>query len=151
MTEDQARFPERSSFRYFTQQPTRWGDADALGHINNVLFIRYIESGRLDYFEQLCGITLEAGIHEGFVIADLRVSFLRQVHHPSELVVATGVSRLGNSSFDVLAGIFVENESDPVFTSKGICVWFDFDKNASKAIPTDIRNTIINFEKGRLS
>lgn len=151
MTAEQTKQAEQASFRLFTSQPTRWGDADALGHINNVMFIRYIESGRLDYFERLCGIKLEPGIRQGFVLADLRVSFLKQVHHPSELVVATRVSRLGNSSFDVEASIFIDNESEAVFTSKGICVWFDFERNTSKPIPADIRNIIINFEQGTLS
>ena len=141
----------REDYRFFTPQPTRWGDADALGHINNVMFVRYIESGRLDYFQQLCGMKLEPGIKQGFVLADLQVSFLQQVHHPSELVVATRVSRLGNSSFDVDASIFIDSQNDSVFTSKAVCVWFDFEKNASQSIPDESRDAIINFEKRALS
>jgi len=140
----------REDFRFFTPQPTRWGDADALGHINNVMFLRYIESGRLDYFEQLCGMKLEPGIKQGFVLADLRVSFLHQVHHPSELVVATRVSRLGNSSFDVDASIFIDEQSDSVFISKAVCVWFDFEKHASLSILDESRDAITKFEKGVL-
>jgi len=148
---DRRVLPRYSDYRLFTPQPTRWGDADALGHINNVMFVRYIESGRLDYFDRLCGMKLEPGLKRGFVLADLQVSFLQQVHHPSELIVATRVSRLGNSSFDVDASIFIKDQKDPVFTSKGICVWFDFDRNASQPVPAEIRDAIIKFEEGTVS
>ena len=42
----------RPGFRFFTPTPTRWGDCDMFGHVNNVQFVRYYESGRLDYFHR---------------------------------------------------------------------------------------------------
>jgi len=33
----------RSQFRFFTPTPTRWGDCDRFGHVNNVLFVRYLD------------------------------------------------------------------------------------------------------------
>ena len=44
----------RDGFRFFTASPTRWGDCDKFGHVNNVKFVRYYEAGRLDYFDS-CG------------------------------------------------------------------------------------------------
>ena len=141
---------KREDYRFFSPMPTRWGDADALGHINNVQFVRFIENGRLAYFEQLCGLRLEPGVSQGFVIASLQVDFLSQVHHPAELEVGTRVSRLGNSSFDVEASIFFKDHHEPVFTSIGICVWYDFDRNRSQPIPEQTREAIVNFEEGAL-
>ena len=48
----------RPRFRFFTPTPTRWGDCDRLGHVNNVQFVRYFESGRLDYFHQRLDVEL---------------------------------------------------------------------------------------------
>jgi len=143
--------PIRTDYRLFTSTPTRWGDADALGHINNVMLLRYIESGRLDYFERLCDISLAAGLEKGFVIAGLEVGFISQVHHSSALEVGTRVSRLRNSSFDVEASIFQPGDDSPVLTTKAVCVWMDLVNNRSQSIPDDVRQTIINFEQRDLS
>lgn len=143
--------PTRSDYRLFTPTPTQWGDCDALGHINNVMLLRYIESGRLDYFVRLCGFSLAPGMEQGFVIANLEVGFLNQVHHPSALEVGTRIVRLGNSSFDVDACIFQPGEDSPVLTTKAVCVWLDLVKNSSQRIPDDVRQTIIEFEQEDLS
>ena len=116
----------RSDYRFFTQVPTRWGDADALGHINNALFVRYVESGRVDYFHRICEMNLSPGEPQGLVMANFEIAFVHQVHHPAALEVASRVSRLGNSSFDVECSIFMPDDEDPVIFSKAICVWFDF-------------------------
>ena len=142
---------KRSDYKLFTPTPTQWGDCDALGHINNVMLLRYIESGRLDYFVRLCDFSLTPGMKQGFVIANLEVGFVSQVLHPSALEVGTRISRLGNSSFDVDASIFLPGEDSPVLTSKGVCVWLDMVNNCSQRIPDDVRQTIIEFEQGDLA
>lgn len=45
--------PVRSDFRFFHALVPRWGDMDALAHVNNVKFFTYDESARLEYFRQL--------------------------------------------------------------------------------------------------
>ena len=90
----------RDGFRFFTATPTRWGDCDMFGHVNNVQFVRYFESGRLDYFHRLLELASGPDVVNSLIIADIHVTFLRQIHHPSALEVGTRISRLGNSSFD---------------------------------------------------
>ena len=45
----------RTDFRHVTPVTVHWGDMDALGHVNNVIFFRYVESGRISYFNELAG------------------------------------------------------------------------------------------------
>jgi acyl-CoA thioester hydrolase len=136
----------RSGFRFFTPTPTRWGDCDMLGHINNVEYLRYYESSRLDYFQQVLGIS--AGLERGdsLILADIHVTFLAQVHHPCALEVGTRISRLGNSSFDVESGVFVPGEERPASIAHATSVWFDYAENHSRPIPPAARETIQQFE-----
>ncbi len=151
MPEDKAELKlNRSDYQLITAVPTRWGDADALGHINNAMLVRYLESGRIDYFQQVCHLSLAGGEPNGFIIANLNIGFVKQIHHPADLEVATRISRLGNSSFDVDAVIFNKGENSPLITSRSICVWFDLQSNASLRLPDPVRNTILNFEQGVL-
>ncbi len=139
---------DRADYNLFTSVPTRWGDCDALGHINNAMLVRYLESGRIDYFQQVCQLSLAGGEPYGFIIANLEIGFVKQVHHPSNLEIATRISRLGNSSFDVDAIIFNQGDNIPLITSRGVCVWFDLQNNNSVKLPDDIRNTIMTFQQG---
>ena len=136
----------RSGFRFFTPTPTRWGDCDMLGHINNVEYLRYYESARLDYFQQVLGVSPGTGPGDSVILADIHVTFLNQVHHPSALEVGTRICRLGNSSFDVESGVFVPGEERPASIATATSVWFDYAENRNRPIPAAARATIQQFE-----
>ena len=116
------------------------------GHINNVQFVRYYESGRLDYFHRLLELNVGPGGVSSLIIADIHVTFLRQINHPDALEVGSRISRLGNSSFDFEAAIFNENEDEPYSTATAACVWFNYRDNSSTPIPAAERATIKQFE-----
>jgi acyl-CoA thioester hydrolase len=136
---------DRANFNFFTSVPTRWGDADMLGHINNVIFVRYIESGRLDYFDRVLGLKFKQPLGQGILVADMQVSYLSQAHHPINFEVATRVSRIGNTSFDVSANIYDENGT-AVVASKAVCVWFDFALDQKQSVPLAAREAVFDLE-----
>ena len=136
----------RPDFRFFTATPTRWGDCDMFGHVNNVQFVRYYESGRLDYFHRVLEMPAHYDPQQTLIIADIHVTFLRQIHHPCALEVGSRISRLGNSSFDFEAAIFAPGDDKPYSTAKAACVWFDYQANHSLSIPPRERATIQKFE-----
>lgn len=136
----------RPGFKFFTPTPTRWGDCDMLGHINNVEYLRYYESARLDYFQQVLGVSPGTGPGDSVILADIHVTFLSQVHHPCALEVGTRISRLGNSSFEVESGVFVPGEERPASIARASSVWFDYAENRSRPIPRAARETIQQFE-----
>ncbi len=127
--------------------PTRWGDADAIGHINNAMFMRYLESARLDYYSELLDLPVNRPTRQSTILAGIQIDFLGQVIHPTDLVVGTRISRLGNSSFDVDGVIFRVEEESPVVVSKAFCVWFNYDENRSQPVPQAVREAVINYEK----
>ncbi len=117
-----------------------------LGHINNVEYLRYYESARLDYFQQVLGVSPGTGPGDSVILADIHVTFLSQVHHPCALEVGTRISRLGKSSFDVESGVFVPGEERPASIATATSVWFDYADNRSRPIPASARETIEIFE-----
>jgi len=144
---DQFRQVSRDEFRFFIPMPTRWGDADPNGHINNAMFVRYLESGRLDYYDELFNKHIDQSPHLGFILASLQIDFLRQVNHPAQLTIGTRISGLGNSSFQSDGAIFIANHETPVVISRSVCVWFNYDKNCSERIPQSARDAVINYER----
>ncbi len=149
MVEAQRVDPEdfnREKFRHFTPSPTRWGDCDRLGHVNNVLFVRYFETGRLDYMLEVLEIDTRAGLESSLILADIHVTFLGQIHHPAALEVGTRVSRLGNRSFDFESAIFAPGEAAPRSVARATCVWYDYRADRSRPIPERERQIIQQFE-----
>ena len=134
---------QRSDFKHFIQIPIRWGDMDAMQHVNNVQFFRFLESGRIAYQDDLLPGERNS---DNVVLADLQCSFLQQLHYPGTVEVGTRISRIGNSSMQVSCAIFRMGEEQPVAVGKGVLVWFDVTSQQSKRIPDRIRAAIIAFE-----
>ena len=81
------------------RMPIRWGDMDAMGHVNNTVYFRYFETARIAWFDQV-GCTPDPG-GEGPVIVNANCSFLKQLKYPGEIEVSTLVGPPGRSSFQM--------------------------------------------------
>ncbi len=137
----------KQDFTHITTVPVRWGDADIFGHINNVQYIRYLESARVTYCEDVLDLPLTADMKVGWLLADIQCAFLQQVHYPENLTVMTRISNVGNKSATVLAEIYREGEDKPVITSHGVMVWFDFERQQTAPIPDVIKSKVASYEK----
>lgn len=146
MSHDTKNQVTRENFKHFTRIGTRWGDCDKIGHVNNVEFARYIESARVDYFSDVFELDQLPTAADAFVVADSRLTYLQQLHHPSQVEIGTKTSRVGNSSFDLFSAMFIEGDDSPIALSTVVCVWFDFQSDSSKPIPDWARQCIVNFE-----
>jgi acyl-CoA thioester hydrolase len=138
---------ERSDFNYFFEMPTRWGDLDAFGHVNNTLYARYYESARLGYFESLMDMRFDPELSSGVIHADMKIAYIKQLHYPSDIDVGCRISRMGNSSLDLDAAIFLKGSDTLISTSRAILVWFDYKANVNKPIPEENRKMIIDYER----
>lgn len=138
---------QRSDFNHFFDMPTRWGDADAFGHINNTLYARYYESARIGYFENAMNMEFHTESKEGVILADLKMAFLQQLHYPSDMEIGSRVSKIGNSSLILDAAIFVKGSDTLINTSRATLVLFNFSANEKKIIPQSLRDLISAFEK----
>jgi len=131
-----------SGYRIWTPEKIRYQDVDRYGHVNNVAFSIYAESGRVDFLEQvLPGSILGEGTV--WVIARLITNFLTQVHYPGEVRVGTRALRLGRSSATLGQGLFV---SDHCFaTAESVVVLIDSEDGRSQAIPDRTRAALEGF------
>ncbi|ORU89743.1 MAG: thioesterase [Cycloclasticus sp. symbiont of Poecilosclerida sp. M] len=134
-------------FKHKLSVPVRWGDADVYGHINNVEFVRYVESGRVAYCEEVLGLELVTGMDMGWVLADIQCSYLQQVHYPAHLEVHTRISKVGNKSATILAEIYQEGRDSPVLTSEAVMVWVNLKQQMSESVPDVQKEKISAFEK----
>ena len=136
---------DRDQFRSVYEMDVRWSDMDVLGHVNNVQFIRYMETARAMYFRRDLGLKM-GGETQGFILAEIGCTFLQQLLFPNTVEVLTRVSRIGRSSMEVIGAVYRAGESKPVATSPCTLVWFDFEAQKSAALPDRIRNPVLAYE-----
>lgn len=116
-----------------------------LGHVNNSRFFSFDESARLEYFGELMRDDPTFWKQRGFILARIECDFLAQLHHPAQVDVGFRVARIGRSSMDTLAGMFVDGK--PVATSRGVLVWYDYEQQKPQPVPDDVRALIRERER----
>jgi len=110
------------------------GDMDAMGHINNTLYFRYMEVCRLDWIFKLTGKTNLAG--EGPIIINAFCNFLRQLEFPGEIRVTMLVDKPGRTSFESYHRIERLDEPGQPYAEGGArIVWTDYAARKSAPIP----------------
>ena len=136
--------PKRTDFGFFLPLVTRWGDMDALGHVNNVKFFTYDESVRLEYFRQLMQDDPKFWGEYGLILAHIEADFLAQVKPPVTLDLGFRITKLGRTSLRTEAGMFLGDTC--VAVTRGVIVWFDYKKSVALPIPDGVRTKIRQLE-----
>ncbi|MCC7346589.1 MAG: acyl-CoA thioesterase [Variibacter sp.] len=86
----------------------RLNDIDHQGHVNNVVFAIYMETGRVQLMHEVFGgLSFE---RKNFVVGRLEINFLRELHWPGTVDTCTGVERIGTSSVTYAHGVFHNGE-----------------------------------------
>jgi acyl-CoA thioester hydrolase len=102
--------PEAKKLTYEMVIPIRWGDMDAMGHVNNTTYFRYFEIVRIDWLYKVAGPSPDAA-GEGPVIVNTFCNFLRQLKYPGDVLAKHYVSDLGRTSF--MVWITLERTDEP--------------------------------------
>ncbi len=126
--------------------PVAWGDMDALGHVNNVVYLRWFESGRVAYFDRL-GITGQvAGV--GPILARQEIDYRLPLTYPDTVRVETSITKLGNTSFEMGFRIVSGKTQALASEGRGVCVMFDYTAGRKVPLPDALRRTVHALEAG---
>ena len=124
------------------RMPLRWGDMDAMGHVNNTLYFRYLEQARIEWFEALGCPADPGGI--GPVIISAHCTFLKQLRYPGEIEVQTLVGDFGRSSFHTRQRIVRVDAPEVLYAEGGAkVVWVDQQVEKSLPLPEEMRGRLI--------
>ena len=118
--------------------PIRWGDMDAMGHVNNTVYFRYLETVRIDWFRSIGCEPQPQG--EGPVIVNAFCNFYRQLEYPGDILARMYVSDPGRTTFESWCTLGRTDQPDVVFAEGGATtIWVDFPKQKAVALPDWMR------------
>ena len=129
-------FTDQATYRFCCEDNIRFADLDSYGHLNNVAFATFAETGRVEFFDKLRKFCVR-GEGESWVIAKLTVNFLAAAYYPSTVTIGHVVTRIGNSSVELHQGLFVNGEC--FSTIESVLVWADTKAESSRPLPDDLR------------
>ncbi|WP_233235433.1 thioesterase family protein [Bordetella sp. LUAb4] len=119
---------------HICELPLRWGDSDALNHLNNTLYFRLMEEARMQI---LYGADLRLPADDGPILAHASCDFLRPLTYPATVRVTHTLTRIGRSSmeFELVLDKVGEEGGGPYARGRNVLVWMDYVANRSAPWP----------------
>ncbi|MGH8727634.1 MAG: acyl-CoA thioesterase [Burkholderiales bacterium] len=116
----------------------RWGDMDALGHVNNAVYFRYMEQARISW---LTGLRSDIFMREeGPILVAARCNFIRPIVYPATIAVSCTVGELKRSSFPIIHEITLANDVSVRFAEGEVTtVWVNYKLGKSVPLPEWLR------------
>lgn len=114
----------------------RFGETDALGHVNNTSYFIYLEEARIKFFEQF---GYKDSKKWNFILASTKCDFVSQAYFNQKLKVTSFVSKIGTKSFQLNHDILDNETGKLIAKGSEVIVFFDFDAQKSIPIPELLR------------
>jgi len=122
--------------------PIRWGDMDAMGHVNNTIYFRYMEQARISWFEQLVPEE-EVWQSTGIVIVNASCNYKRPITYPGTVEVRLLVGPPGGSSAPTFYVLRVDADPVPYADGAAVVVFVDMKTQKPARIPEGIRQRLL--------
>ena len=129
------------SERFSTVQRVRFGDLDAMQHMNNVEFLRFFETARIDYLKQLSPAHAPTARSKfGFIFAECHIAYRAPAFFDELIRTYIWPAELGRSSLRL--GFEMRVEDRLVADGWGTLVGYDYDAGRSQPIPDELRELV---------
>ena len=125
-----------------TEINVKWGEMDAFQHLNNTVYIRYIEDGRIDLLEKLGMSNDMKSFNIGPILASIQCDYLVPVTYPDTIIVFSTVTQTGVKKIELEHKLWSIQQNCLVAKGLGIGVYYDYKALKSCAIPAFIADKL---------
>jgi acyl-CoA thioester hydrolase len=127
--------------------PVAWGEMDAFGHVNNIVYFRYFESARIAYLDAI-GFRGDAGTGGvGPILASTHCRFRRPLAYPDTVRVGARSIQVGSDRFTMAYVIVSEALGETAAEGGGVIVAYDYVHGRKATLPDDVRMRIADLER----
>jgi acyl-CoA thioester hydrolase len=124
--------------RHIYPCPLRWSDMDAFGHVNNVVFLRYLEEARVDLMWRLGPGAEGESFSGGVVVARHEIDYVKPlVHRHTPVTVETWVTRIGAASLDL--AYEVKDEGAVYVRARSVLAPYDLERGTPRRVTREER------------
>jgi acyl-CoA thioester hydrolase len=132
--------PTRDRYPFWWPVTVRWGDMDAMGHVNNIMYFQYLESARVGYLESLGWDSRDASpSRQGPVVVAQAFNHRRQLYYPAEVEVGVRVGEIRRRSFRLEHAVYRRGTEEIIGDGSTALAWLDYAVGSAVEIPPAIR------------
>jgi acyl-CoA thioester hydrolase len=139
--------PKPEMFACCVPLEVRWRDVDAMGHVNNAVFLTYFEVGRVGYFRKLLGKPGMLGNDFPFIIARASCDFLAPAKFGETLDIRVRISRIGGRSFEFEYLVTAQSDGRAVATGLTVQACYDYATGRTIEVPAAFREAVLRYER----
>lgn len=136
---DEVKFPVELKLRL------DWSELDLFGHINNVMFFKYIQASRVNYWATIKLMRDYEQRKIGPLLASTSCQFKKPLFFPGNITVKARIDFIKNSSFGIQHRIY-NDKGELAAEAQDVIVLYDFNKNEKVIIPDEWRKSIEEVE-----
>ena len=124
--------------------PVAWGDMDALGHVNNIVYFRYFETARMALVEQVGYGDRELQAGMGPILASTDCRFRIPLEYPDTVTAAAWVEDVESDRFVMRYALFSHGRQGLAAEGSGRIVSYDYGRNCKAPLPDAIRLRLLD-------
>jgi acyl-CoA thioester hydrolase len=133
-------------FSFYHPITVRYRDLDFQGHVNNTVYLTYLESARIGYYRRVGIYHPQESLLTGMVVARNEIDYLAPIQLGQAVRVGLQVLRLGSKSITFSYQVETDPDGEPFARGKSVMVAYDNAKDRSIPLPPDWREKITQFE-----
>jgi acyl-CoA thioester hydrolase len=126
-----------------------WGEMDSYRHVNNVVYFRYFENARLEYFRRLDWFAYERDTGIGPILAATQARFRRPVTYPDTVVAAVRVTSLAKDRFTMEYRLVSHELAEVAAEGQGTIVTYHYPTGRKVAMPDELRQRVAALEASK--
>ena len=130
----------RTMTRYTTDIQLRFRDIDGMGHVNNAVYLSFLELARTRFYMEFAGKRSLGEID--FILAHVEIDFESQATWGDQIRVALWPSKIGTSSFGLSYEISESRSGRILARAKTVLVSYDYQTRKSKPISPEFRKLL---------
>ena len=112
-----------------TRITVRWGDMDAYQHVNNAVYLSWLETARIEFAQKYLPSEVT------FIVAHISIDYSRPVFYPDTVICENRIEKIGRTSLHMTTDIHSEKQNTQVAQGRTVIVNFNYSKN--QTLPWD--------------
>ena len=121
-----------------------WSDLDMYKHVNNLTFIRFMQTGRALFWEATGLSEIYETTSKGPMVVSTHCDFKKSLYYPGTAIVKTKLAYIKNSSFG-LDHLILNEDMEVCAEGRDVAVYYDFNSDETYSIPEELRKVMNNY------
>ena len=135
-----------------TEIPVLWGDVDSFGHVNNIIYLKWCETSRVELFRKMYDVktldteNIQLGSGVGPILANFNCNYRTPIKYPDVIYIKTRISHIGNTSYGIEHQMYSKNNDEKiVFDGSSVIVMVNYKNETKFKLDSEMKKTLEKF------